>query len=446
MAEDVHNRYYRGLEIVPDLCVGCSHCMKVCPTEALRVKGGKATIQTDLCIDCGRCYRECPTNAIRVVDDDFDQIFAYKHRLLLVPSLFYSQFEDRMEMNEINRIIGSLGFTEVSPVELGVDYLIEEMNRYIDEAPPESRPVISSYCPAVVRLIQVRFPSLVDNIMTLLPPLEITAQYYKSKYREAGIPEEELGIFYLTPCVAKIAAVKDPVGGYVSPITGVINMDLIYSKVMMVHRNHSCTENSIRANEEITSNAIRWSTTRGETNATRGVALSIDGMGNVIEFLEKVENGDIEGVDFLELRGCDESCPGGILVRGNRFLVADGLHKRASTAPWVNPYIKDFRKYCAEYMTFDKVQPRAFMKYGKDIKEAIRKMEEVRTLKRTLPGIDCCACGSPGCEALAGDIVNGERSINNCVFMQIANERRGTLNVDDAITLMEEIWGKRYDY
>jgi hypothetical protein len=30
--------------------------------------------------------------------------------------------------------------------------------------------------------------------------------------------------------------------------------------------------------------------------------------------------------------------------------------------------------------------------------------------------------------------------------MQIANERRGTLNVDDAITLMEEIWGKRYDY
>jgi iron only hydrogenase large subunit-like protein len=446
MAVGAHCRYYRGLEIMPDLCIGCSHCMKVCPTEALRVKDGKATIHTDLCIDCGRCYRECPTNAIRVVDDDFDHIFDYKHRLLLVPSLFYSQFED-IEINEINRIIGSLGFTEVSPVELGVDYLIEEMNRYIEEAPPEERPVISSYCPAVVRLIQVRFPSLVDNLMTLLPPLEITALYYKNKYREVGIPEDELGIFYLTPCVAKIAAVKDPVGGYVSPITGVINMDLVYSKVMMAHRNHTVTENNIRVNEEITSNAIRWSTTRGEANATRGVALSIDGMGNVIEFLEKVENGDIEGVDFLELRGCDESCSGGILVRGNRFLVADNLHKRASTAPWVNPYIKDFRKYCADYMMFDKVQPRAFMKYGRDIKEAIRKMEEVRTLKQTLPGIDCGACGSPGCEALAGDIVNGKKSINNCVFMQLVNQKRGKLQVDEAIALMEEIWGKkRYDY
>ena len=181
-------------------------------------------------------------------------------------------------------------------MELGVDYLIEEMNRYIEEAPREEKPVIPSYCPAVVRLIQVRFPSLVDNIMTLLPPLEITAQYYISKYREAGIPEEDLGIFYSLR--SQDCSCQDPVGGYVSPITGAINMDLLYSKVMMVHRNPNCTENNIRINEEITSNAIRWSTTRGEANATRGVALAIDGMGNVIEFLEKVENGDIEEWTF----------------------------------------------------------------------------------------------------------------------------------------------------
>ena len=97
------------------------------------------------------------------MDDDFDHIFDYKHRLLLIPSLFYSQFEDRIEIEEVNNIIGSLGFTEVSPVELGVDYLIEEMNLYIDEASPEFKPVISSYCPAVVRLYRCA-SSLVDNI------------------------------------------------------------------------------------------------------------------------------------------------------------------------------------------------------------------------------------------------------------------------------------------
>jgi hypothetical protein len=40
-----------------------------------------------------------------------------------------------------------------------------------------------------------------------------------------------LGIFYVTPCAAKIAAVKSPVGEKRSPITGVINMDFLFSKV-----------------------------------------------------------------------------------------------------------------------------------------------------------------------------------------------------------------------
>ncbi|MDD2292995.1 MAG: [Fe-Fe] hydrogenase large subunit C-terminal domain-containing protein [Bacteroidales bacterium] len=443
MKDEGQSKYYRGLEIREDVCVGCSHCMKVCPTEALRVSEGKAAIHPELCIDCGQCYRVCPTRAIRVVDDDFQKIFDYKHRVLLIPNLFFSQFEEKMEPDIIASIIGDMGFTEICPVEQGVDYLIEEMNNYIEKS--SDKPVISSYCPAVVRLIQVKFPSLVDNIMTLLPPLEITAKYILTKYEEEGVSLDEVGIFYLTPCAAKIAAIKDPVGGYASPITGAINMDLLYSKVMLAYKQKNFGSGNIKNDDNITSNAIRWSTTKGEANATRGVSLAIDGIQNVIEFLEKVENGDIEGVDFLELRGCDESCSGGILVRGNRFLVADNLHKRASLAPWVNPNIKDYRRICAPYIRFDDVQPRMFMKYGSDIKVAIRKMEDVRNLIKLLPGIDCGCCGAPSCESLAEDIVRGGKEVNNCVFMQVKNEKQGKLKVDEAIDIMEKIWGKKYD-
>ena len=43
-----HNTFHKALEIQRELCIGCSHCIKVCPTEALRVSGGKAS--SDECL------------------------------------------------------------------------------------------------------------------------------------------------------------------------------------------------------------------------------------------------------------------------------------------------------------------------------------------------------------------------------------------------------------
>ena len=36
-------------------CKGCTACLKRCPTEAIRIRDGKAKILQDLCIDCGEC-------------------------------------------------------------------------------------------------------------------------------------------------------------------------------------------------------------------------------------------------------------------------------------------------------------------------------------------------------------------------------------------------------
>ena len=41
-------------------CRGCTTCIKNCPTEAIRVRNGKATILNERCIDCGKCKKSCP--------------------------------------------------------------------------------------------------------------------------------------------------------------------------------------------------------------------------------------------------------------------------------------------------------------------------------------------------------------------------------------------------
>ena len=69
-----------------------------------------------------------------------------------------------------------------------------------------------SFCPAIVRLIQVRFPSLIDHIVPLKQAMDLAAIFARKKYLDKNILPDDVGIFYVTPCAAKIAAVKSPVG------------------------------------------------------------------------------------------------------------------------------------------------------------------------------------------------------------------------------------------
>ena len=46
-------------------CTGCEACVSACPTEAIVMKDGKATV-TDACVDCGACVQECPVEAIKM--------------------------------------------------------------------------------------------------------------------------------------------------------------------------------------------------------------------------------------------------------------------------------------------------------------------------------------------------------------------------------------------
>jgi len=433
-----------ALEIRADVCVGCSHCIRVCPTEALRVVRGKAMLFSDWCVDCGECFRVCPSRAIRIADDDINQIFRYKHRILLIPAIFFGQFENKISMETITGLLYEMGFTEVCAVEQGADVLKSELIHYVDTHP---KPVISSFCPAVIRIIQVRFPALVDHIMQLIPPLEITARFYMRLFEDKGIPPEDLGIFYVTPCAAKIAAIKDPVGGYTSPIHGVINMDQLYNKVYLAYKNKRSGFDSgavIPVNSALSSTGVRWTTTGGEARHIKGRALAIDGMPNVIEFLEKLENEDkeIKDVDFLELRVCDESCAGGILTCGNRFLTVERLKQMEDVLPQKHLYDEKYRKLCSAYIPMQPIEPRSMIKYDANIKIALEKMEKARQLKELLPSIDCGACGAPSCEALAEDIVCRNASINACIFMKTRFEKQGSLSQQSSVEIMEEIWGK----
>ena len=97
--------FFHALQINEDQCIGCSHCMKICPTEAIRVYDGKAHISESRCIDCGKCFKTCPTRAVYINQDDFESIFNFPCRVALIPSVFLGQFPNDISVSRIYAIL-----------------------------------------------------------------------------------------------------------------------------------------------------------------------------------------------------------------------------------------------------------------------------------------------------------------------------------------------------
>ena len=439
-------QFYHALKVDRDKCFGCVHCMNECPTDAIRIRDGVATIRKDWCIDCGECMKACPVDAIYVEQDDFDDIFNYKCRVAILPSVFIGQFSKQISVEEIIEVLHGLGFTHIIPAEATVDVINQAMLEAYDSE--VEKPLITTFCPSIVRLIQIRFPGLVNNILPIAPPIDSTANYYRKRLIDEGKNPDEIGIFYVTPCASKIATVKSPEGHDNSSVDGVINMDFLYNKVFHIlnNRSRNSQDNESLNLELISPKALRWSLTEGESTNMKGRCLAIDEIHNVIKFLNKVENDEIINVDFLELRACDQSCAGGVLLSENRFLTVERMKKRAEHLEELqlvpNEISFDHQQFIKEKLTINSIEPRSMMGLDNDMATAIKKMERVRRIMCFLPGIDCGACGSPSCEGLARDIVLKDANLSNCVFMQRMMEKSKKLDPQHSIRIIEKTWGK----
>ncbi len=439
--------FYHALKIVSSVCTGCTHCMNMCPTAAIRIKNGKASINEAACTDCGMCLKNCPRQAIIVEQDDFNQIFKFAYRIILLPTVLIGQFPDDITEEQIFAELHAMGFHYVMEVDKATGVLTEETRKYMAKN-SHLKPFISNSCPAIVRLIQVRFPSLIDHIIRLKQVMDIAAIYVRKKFIDKGIPENDIGVFFVTQCAAKIAAIKSPVGEDKSSVDGVINMDFIYNKILLsINKDKDKAVAKVPEQYHLTPESIRWTLTGGEASQYKGRCLAIDEIHNVIEILEKLENDEITDIDFLELRACDHSCAGGALTINNRFLTIERLQKRMEnyiqnhfTSVNKMPLYKDF--LTDQMQLTGEIPPRSIEKLDENMLVALEKMEKINKIMKVLPQIDCGACGTPSCRALAKDVVQGKAKLNQCVFMQKILTREGLITPEESMELSARIWGE----
>jgi iron only hydrogenase large subunit-like protein len=413
-AEPIHY-----VEIEEALCNGCVLCMKVCPTRAIRVRDSKARVE-GVCIDCVECIRACPTGAIKEITHEEFSLAESSEYAVSASTVIYSQFGENVLPNDILLGLKRMGFRYVHDQSYTSEMFSFALRLHIKKSrqiPESPFPLISPVCPVVVKLIAHRFPSLVRHILPLITPREIVAREAKERLpAKNGSHPEKIKVLHITPCPSKMVSIIEPVNQIHSYLDTTIGINRIYEAL-----NKSIQE--IEDDEVLHHSSgvgLAWGMSGGEIAGLEMNSLAIAGLQETILYLEKIEMGLLNDIDYLEFRTCPEGCLGGPFTVIDKYLAKHHLQKLiqifgAQTRVKYDYLIKLYNEgwFFADREPF----PLPGRPSRLSINEGIERLNRVDKVLQELPRKECGICGSPDCRTFAEDVVDGKARMESCSLL-----------------------------
>lgn len=416
------DKFYHSVRLDEELCKGCINCIKRCPTQAIRVRNGKAQINSKFCIDCGECIRVCPHHAKKATYDRLEVTKQYSYTVALPAPSLYSQFNNLDDVNIVLNALQMMGFDDVFEVSAAAELVSEATREYLNQH-EDNLPIISTACPSVVRLIRVRFPNLIPHLLPLNPPVEVAAVLAAAKaMKKTGLPRKDIGICFISPCPSKVTYVKAPLGTERSAVDHVLAIKDVYPQLLSHMKAVGEEPEELSMSGKI---GISWGRSGGEAGGlfTENY-LAADGIENVIRVLEDLEDQKFSNLKFVELNACNGGCVGGVLTVENPYVAEVKLKRLRKYMPVARSHM-DMEDQAEEIVPWTtKVEFEPVFSLGETMMESFARLNQVERLCRKFPGLDCGSCGAPTCKALAEDIVRGQASEKDCVYYLRENLHR----------------------
>lgn len=395
-------------------CRGCTTCIKCCPTEAIRVRGRRATILPDRCIDCGSCIRICPHKAIKSVGDSLDILNNYQYCVALPEPALYGQFHHLDSVDIVLSALLKIGFHKVYEVAKAAELISDYERQTITSGVSKATPQISSSCPTVLRLIRMRFPKLIGHVANTILPMELAAILARREAeQETGLPPEKIGVFAIVPCSSKVTAARSPEGLEHPVLDGAFAIRDIYLRLLTPMKELE----EVLPLSEAGIMGIGWATCGGESAARLGErCASVDGIQNVIQMLEGIEDGRLPEADFLELSACTQGCVGGCFNVENPYAAKLRLKGLMKGLPVSRNRFRLPEEERGVVCRDKELQYLPTFVLDQDRGVAFSKLLQIQELESHLPGLHCGSCGAPSCRAFAEDVVLGRASEDDCIF------------------------------
>ena len=406
--------YFHSIRISEEKCLGCTYCMRVCPTEGIRVKNGKAWIQDLKCIDCGECVRNCPHSAIASELDLCTFLTSFDYKILVLPSSFASLDFKGIPYEIILKRLFYAGFNEIWEEGIGNEMFLLNTRELLRKR-GEKKPIISTACPSIVRFLQVNFPSLLYYLSPLNAPKDILANFIRDERKKY----KNLKIFYASPCPAKVTSVKNPQGIKRSQFDYVLGTNNLYNKVLSIRE---MGEGKIYLSGRV---GLSMGEKSGEKNFLKNYkVISISGVQEAKNFFEKLEEEKIPMIDYVEVWACPNGCVGGSLLPTEDINIASfrlelenekRMHKYSKSVDTLK-----ISKSINQKILFlsEEIKPRPQYFLAEKFEEAASILNETGKILKKLPQIDCGSCGAPSCRAFAEDVAKKEATLTDCIFFK----------------------------
>lgn len=380
-------------------CQKCMKCLHVCLTGAISLQDARVKIDNEKCTNCATCIEACVYQGLQAKGSTLADLENYDHTIALVSTAVLGECSTLAQAEELMMAIKKLGFDEVINLSSYDGAMYEEMRRYVGVNRQQTT-LITSFCPTINRLIEVKYPILLSNIVPIDHISEVAARDIRKR---KDLPSNT-GIFLLCECVAKLTLAKYPYGNKYSEVDHAM---VIADLFPQISRNLSSERLPTTINEKGLYNVTSNLYTKGFTDKNVVVA---DGLDKVVKALELAEFDRLKDCDLLFLSGCINGCIGGNLLWGNPF----------SSFNNVRQLMKETNDTVADINNNDLYGVTIASSFNEKISlhNRLANFIKINEIVEKLPGYDCGACGFHSCRAMAEEILADRATLTDCRILK----------------------------
>lgn len=417
-----------GIEIIDFKATKCKHCYKCvryCEVKAIQVKDERAVIMPDKCILCGHCLKICPQSA-KTLKSDLDLVkgfIARGDRVVVSIAPAYMGLLKYKTIGQVRSALIRLGFEDVRETSEGAAFVTAEYARLLEEHTMEN--IITTCCPSVNDLVEIYYPDLVPYLAPVVSPMIAHGKLLK----------EELGrdvrVVFLGPCIAKKKESLDMRHqGFIDAVLNFndINRWLDEEDIVI----EDCEDMPFtRFDPKVNrlypvTNGVVSSVLATEPEKDGYRKFYVHGVSNCIDLCKSMARGEIKGC-FIEMNMCSGGCIKGPTVNDesiSRFKVKLDMEEAIAREPASGKAMEPVWEKVSFRKRFVDRSPKDPMPTEEQIREILRMTNKTRPEDE----LNCGACGYPTCRDKAIAVFQHKAEVSMCIpFMHEKAESMANL-------------------